>query len=53
METEIFDSVYGDYVFEGNFDGKGDLELFPGGKDKKLTKENVNEYLKLWLEKYT
>ena len=53
MEAEVFDSVYGDYVFEGNFDGQGDIELFPGGKEKKLTKENVNEYLKLWLEKYT
>lgn len=45
MSAEDFEAVYGDYCFESIFEGRGDLELCQGGKDKKLSKENAGEYI--------
>ena len=40
-------------MFEDLFGGDEMEELCPGGKDKQLTKDNANEYICLWLKKYT
>ena len=53
MSTDEFEALYGEYTFESSFEGQGEIELCPNGKTKKLTKENADEYIKLWLEKYT
>ena len=53
MSTDEFEALYGEYTFESIFEGQGELELCPEGKKKKLTKENADDYIKLWLEKYT
>ena len=45
MSAEDFEAVYGDYCFESIFEGKGNLELCPGGKERMLSKENAAEYI--------
>ena len=53
MTSEEFEVIYGEFTFESSFEGQGDIELCPGGKEKKLTKDNASEYIELWLKTYT
>ena len=51
--AEDFLAVYQGYMFEDLFGGDQMEELCANGKDLQLTKNNANEYIRLWLLKYT
>ena len=43
---------YDGYMFEADF-GKGTVPLCEGGLDKPLQRDNIDDYVKLYLQKYT
>ena len=52
QDDETFALYYDGYMFEADF-GKGPVPLCEGGLEKPLQRDNIDEYVKLYLEKYT
>ena len=53
---EDFDAIYDGYTFEASFGSEADaevVELCPGGVLKALTRENADEFVDLYLQKFT
>ena len=54
LSDEDFNATYDGYMFEGGIGYPlGDVELCEGGSSKPLRRENVKEYVQLYLKKYT
>ena len=51
-DDETFALYFDGYMFEADF-GKGSVPLCEGGLEKPLQKSNIEEYVKLYLRKYT
>ena len=51
-DDETFAMYYDGYMFEADF-GQGSVPLCEGGHEKPLKRNNIDEYVKLYLQKYT
>jgi hypothetical protein len=51
LSTEEFNALYNDTTFEVDF-GRGPLYLVPNGQDIPLTKDNVDEYVAKFIERF-
>ena len=52
QDDETFAMYYDGYTFEADF-GEGSVPLCDGGLEKPLQRNNIDEYIKLYLKKYT
>ena len=54
MSDEEFDVMFAGYFFDGDIGyGSVDVELCKGGSKKSLKRDNVHDYVKLYLKAYT
>ena len=53
LSQDDFDAVYGGMTYEADFSGKEMTELCPGGAERMVTKDMVDEYVQLYLKKYS
>ena len=51
LSTEEFDAVYSGFTFEADF-GSGIIELGKEGSTRNITKDNVEDYIRLYLEAF-
>ena len=51
-DDETFAMYYDGYMFDADF-GQGQVALCDGGLEKPLKRNNVDEYIRLYLKKYT
>lgn len=54
MTDKEFEEIYEGYFFEADLDGSAEMTLLcEQGNLKSLTRSNVDEYVELYLQKYT
>ena len=54
QSDENFNAAFDGYFFAGDIGyGSDNVELCEGGFEKPLRRENVHEFVKLYLQKYT
>ena len=51
-DDETFAAIFDGYMFEADF-GKGYVPLCEGGSEKPLQMSNIEEYVELYLKKYS
>ena len=51
-DDETFALYFDSYMFEADF-GSGPVPLCEGGLEKPLQRGNIDEYIRLYLQKYT
>ena len=53
MSDEDFDSIFAGYFFEADIGDDDLVELCEGGAERPLKRQDVDEYIRLFLKKYT
>ena len=53
MSDDEFNAVFSGYFFEADIGDDDLVELCDGGAERPLTRQDVDEYVKLFLIKYT